>query len=139
MSVTSCNVSAILYAYPDPDFIFPAIEQAITELTGILTPAQTSRLLGIGIATPYGLGGWQQEADIPEHITQRWNQIDIKESVQSTQHYPVWLVNDATAACIASLEFGNPGALQQLPAYFRRYLYRWWHHHEPYPVLRYLQ
>ena len=96
------------YEYPDPDFIFPAIKQAIAELSGILTAPQLKRLLGIGIAAPYSLGGWQQEADIPEQITKRWNLVDIKEAVQAEQEIPVWLVNDATAACIASLEFGNP-------------------------------
>ncbi len=97
-----------VYDYPDPDFIFPAIEQAIAELIGSLSAPQSKRLLGVGIAAPYGLGGWQKEADIPWHITTRWNLIDIKESVQAKLDYPVWLVNDATAACIASLEFGNP-------------------------------
>lgn len=96
------------YDYPDPDFIFPAIDQGIKALITTLTATQHQRLLGIGIAVPYGLGGWQQEADIPTAITERWNSLDIKETVQAQQPYPVWLVNDATAACIASLEFGNP-------------------------------
>lgn len=96
------------YDYPDPDFIFPAIENGINALIAPLSATQHRRLLGIGIAAPYSLGGWQQEADIPSTITERWNTLDIKETVQAHQPYPVWLVNDATAACIASLEFGNP-------------------------------
>ncbi len=97
-----------IYDYPDPDFIFPTIKQGISDLIATLNPVQHRRLLGIGIAAPYGLGGWQQEADIPSSITEHWNSLDIKEAVQAHQPYPVWLVNDATAACIASLEFGNP-------------------------------
>jgi len=97
-----------IYDYPDPDFIFPAIETGIKDLIATLSSIQHKRLLGIGIAVPYSLGGWQQEADIPHSITEHWNTLDIKEAVQAKQPYPVWLVNDATAACIASLEFGNP-------------------------------
>lgn len=96
------------YDYPDPDFIFPTIDQGIKELISQLSTSQHRRLLGIGIAAPYGLGGWQQETDTPNEITRHWNNLDIKETVQAQQPYPVWLVNDATAACIASLEFGNP-------------------------------
>ena len=95
------------YDYPDPDFIFPTIHAEIANLTRPLSATQLKRILGIGIAAPYGLGGWQQEADIPLEITRRWNHLDIKEMIQSAQPYPIWLVNDATAACIASLEVGN--------------------------------
>lgn len=95
------------YAYPDPDFIFPAIQSAINSIITELKQTQVKRLLGIGVAAPYGLGGWQQEADIPDHITARWNEIDIKATIQAEQSLPVLLVNDATAACIASLEFNN--------------------------------
>lgn len=95
------------YPYPDPDFIFPAIRDAITTLTAHFNATQDKRLMGIGVAVPYGLGGWQQEAAIPDDITTRWNSIDIKETIQQDQTLPVWLVNDATAACIASLEFDN--------------------------------
>ena len=95
------------YAYPDPDFIFPTIRRAIRELTQDFSPAQAKRLLGIGVAAPYGLGGWQHEAGIPTPITARWNSIDIKQTIQADQTLPVWLVNDATAACIASMALDN--------------------------------
>ena len=61
------------YAYPDPELIFPTIRRAIRELTQDFSPAQAKRLLGIGVAAPYGLGGWQHEAGIPTPITARWN------------------------------------------------------------------
>ncbi|WP_020394968.1 ROK family transcriptional regulator [Thiolinea disciformis] len=96
------------YSYPDPNFIFPHIHQAIDQLTRALTARQLTRLKGIGVAAPYGLGGWQQETATPSNITQSWNSIDIRHTIQQDQPYPVWLVNDATAACIASLELGNP-------------------------------
>lgn len=96
------------YAYPDPEFIFPQIQSAIDQLTQSLTSTQLKRLRGVGVAAPYALGGWQQEAEIPSSVTKRWNNIDIRDTIQQAQPYPVWLVNDATAACIASLELSNP-------------------------------
>ena len=71
------------YAYPDPDFIFPTIRRAIQELTQDFSPVQAKRVLGIGVAAPYGLGGWQHEAGIPTPITTRWNSIDIKQTIQA--------------------------------------------------------
>ncbi|WP_020560997.1 ROK family transcriptional regulator [Thiofilum flexile] len=92
------------YLYPDPSVIFPQINQDIQALMRFLKPEQRTRLLGIGVAAPYNLGGWQSEAHIPPEITQQWHDIDIKERIQTKQTLPVWSVNDATAACITSLE-----------------------------------
>ncbi len=107
---------AYTYTYPDPDFIFPTLRNVLLEVTQDFSSAQLKRVMGIGVAVPYGLGGWQQEAAIPDAVTARWNAIDIKETIQREQTLPVWLVNDATAACIASLEFDNS-------AKFNNYLY----------------
>lgn len=104
------------YDYPDPHFVFPAIEEGLNQLKNNLTKPQQKRILGIGIAAPYGLGGWQQEEHIPSGVTGQWNTIDIKKRVQETQQHSVWWVNDATAACIASLEMDNPEK-------FNNYLY----------------
>ncbi|MEZ5477999.1 MAG: ROK family transcriptional regulator [Thiolinea sp.] len=104
------------YDYPDPSFIFPAIDQGLEQLRQQLRKHERERLLGVGIAAPYGIGGWQQEVDIPDTITEQWNTIDIKQRVQKNQPETAWLVNDATAACIASLEFDNPEK-------FNHYLY----------------
>ncbi|HPQ94240.1 MAG TPA: winged helix-turn-helix transcriptional regulator, partial [Thiolinea sp.] len=49
------------YPYPDPDFIFPQISAALHLLRKRLPASHRKRLLGIGIASPYGLGGWQLE------------------------------------------------------------------------------
>ena len=95
------------YEYPDPSFIFPAIKKSLKELISTLSDSEYERLIGIGIAAPYSLGGWQTEAAIPDHITEEWNTIDIKKEVQSDQEINVLMVNDATAACIASLEYDD--------------------------------
>lgn len=95
------------YDYPDPDLVFPTIEQNILTLSADLSATQRERIVGIGIAAPYALGGWQQEMGAPAKVLARWNQIDIHQTIAKHQSVPVWFTNDATAACIAELEFGN--------------------------------
>ncbi|MGB0848761.1 MAG: ROK family transcriptional regulator [Thiolinea sp.] len=96
------------YNYPDPSFVFPTIEKELRELREILPVSRQKRLIGIGVAAPYDLGGWQEEAHIPASVTRQWNNINIQQRVQEMQDLQVWLVNDATAACIAALELDNP-------------------------------
>lgn len=107
---------SLSYLYPDPKMIFPKINKDIQALIRFLQPEQRSRLLGIGVAAPYDLGGWQSEAHIPPEVTQQWAGTDIKQCIQAKQPLPVWFVNDATAACMTSLECGGG-------APFNNYLY----------------
>ena len=102
------------YSYPDPDRVFPAIDRSIVELTETLSVTQRNRIVGIGIAAPYSLGGWQQETGAPGEVLARWNDIDIRQQVRDRQQLPVWFANDATAACIAELEFGSTRLLNYL-------------------------
>lgn len=95
------------YDYPDPDKVFPTVEQDIATLTGKMSAAHQSRIIGIGVCAPYILGGWQQAVDAPREVLSRWNQIDIGAEVRASQSLPVYFSNDATAACIAELEFGK--------------------------------
>lgn len=104
------------YDYPDPDVVFPKIEQDIAAVTADLSAAKRSRIVGIGIAAPYALGGWQQAIGAPKKALARWNNIDISRRVAASQELPVWFSNDATAACIAELEFGKGSR-------FNHYLY----------------
>lgn len=107
---------SVSYAYPDPAIIFPRIKKDIASLIKFLSPTQRPRLLGIGVASPYDLGGWQSEAHMPPEVTQQWQQLDIKSTIQAQQTLPVWFVNDATAACMTTLECGGG-------APFNNYLY----------------
>jgi len=104
------------YSYPDPDQVFDRIECDIKAVKQKLSAGQRKRLVGIGIAAPYYLGGWQQEIGAPADILARWQDIDIQQRIAAAQELPVWFANDATAACIAELVFGHG-------VRFRSYLY----------------
>lgn len=95
------------YEYPDPDKIFQKIDENIQALTSAMTAARKSRIVGIGVAAPLDLGGWRELVGAPQPVLERWNKIDIQHEVSKNQTLPVWFSNDAAAACIAELEFGN--------------------------------
>jgi predicted NBD/HSP70 family sugar kinase len=96
------------YEYPDPDAIFVTIDEGIASLIAAMSKSQVERIVGIGVAAPSGLGGWQQLTGAPGAILERWNHIDIRQRISDGQTLPVWFSNDATAACIAELETGKP-------------------------------
>ena len=95
------------YPYPDPDFIFAQIGSDIQSMTGAMSASQRKRLVGIGVAAPYDLGGWQHEMGAPVEVLARWDGINIQQSIAVGQELPVWIANDATAACTAELVFGH--------------------------------
>lgn len=96
------------YAYPMPDRMFAFLERAIGVLTAGLEPATVSRICGIGVAMPFELWNWGEEAGAPAGEMEAWREIDITKAVGAHCDMPVFMCNDATAACAAELIFGNP-------------------------------
>jgi predicted NBD/HSP70 family sugar kinase len=95
------------YDYPDPGTVFESIDETINRLIGGMNKVQVSRIVGIGVAAPFSLSGWGRLTGVPSEKLERWNGINIRQRVGQTQDFPVWFSNDATAACIAELEFGR--------------------------------
>ncbi|MEZ5448861.1 MAG: hypothetical protein R3E89_07615 [Thiolinea sp.] len=89
MSATFCRDHPHLrLPRPFPSFFRPSTRDWST-LRQQLRKHERERLLGVGIAAPYGIGGWQ-EVDIPDTITEQWNTIDIKQRVQKNQPETAW-------------------------------------------------
>ena len=63
-------------------------------------------MVGIGIAMPYFLGGWNDELGFSKNIVDAWVSIDLQESLARISSLPVHLENDASAAAIAELVYG---------------------------------
>jgi predicted NBD/HSP70 family sugar kinase len=68
--------------------------------------ADASRIAGLGIAMPFEIWAWAEEAGAPAGEMDRWRSIDVREAVREFCPWPVYLQNDATAACGAELAFG---------------------------------
>jgi predicted NBD/HSP70 family sugar kinase len=92
------------YQFPSPDQL---VEFVSSGLVGIAAGVPASRISGIGIATPFELWNWEEEVGAPHEAMQAWRGVDIKAAVEAVSEWPVYVCNDATAACAAELVFGN--------------------------------
>jgi predicted NBD/HSP70 family sugar kinase len=94
------------YRYPTPADTMRLFSEGFDIITRDLTPAQASRICGVGIAAPFEIWNWESEVGAPHDVLEAWRGFDIKEEIAKTFPGPVYLCNDATAACAAELTFG---------------------------------
>jgi predicted NBD/HSP70 family sugar kinase len=94
------------YTFPQATTLLPAIKQhmgAIQDGLGTLAP----RLVGVGLAAPFNLGGWHKILGLPLTVSDEWNHIDLCAQVQSFCDTPVRFTRDTAAACVAELVAGR--------------------------------
>lgn len=95
------------YAYPLPASVFGFLEVGLSAITEDLTAAEAERLCGIGIATPFELWKWHDLVGAPADKFRQWRDVDFQREVARFSTLPVFVVNDATAACRAEHLFGR--------------------------------
>ncbi len=91
------------YEYPDPARVLPQAKANVTRVLQLLAPSQRERVVGIGVAAPYGLGDWPQELHGPPAVLAQWREIDLRREIADSQALPVWFEHDAKSACLADL------------------------------------
>jgi len=109
------NVRAMLqnsYRYPAPREILDFVDGGVKRLRASLNSSQDKRIAGLGIAMPFELWNWADTAGAPRDIMDQWRHRDIRADIQALCGFPVYLQNDATAACGAELVFGQTGNLR---------------------------
>ena len=107
------------YAYPTPEGVIAFAGEGLAAMEGALTKAEQQRVAGIGIAMPYQMWNWHEEVGAPREYMDRWRLIDLKAEIGALSTVPVYVQNDATAACAAELVFGGrAGADRQDFVYF---------------------
>src|SRR6185312_3026475 len=94
------------YDFPDAETLLPAIDQHLQSLARTLGPLST-RLVGVGVAAPFQLGGWHRMLGLSAARSDTWNQIDLAARVQTMTHLPVSFARDTVAACVAELVAGR--------------------------------
>jgi predicted NBD/HSP70 family sugar kinase len=97
---------SVAYAFPDADTLLPVIGQnllTLREQLGALAP----RLVGVGVAAPFLLGGWHRMLGLSAQQSDRWNRIDLSAEVQAMTELPVSFAKDTSAACVAELVSGR--------------------------------
>lgn len=105
------HCASILYPYPRPDVVLSLIceqvEACETELGGLAT-----RIAGLGLAMPFRLWEWSDEIQAPAGDLAAWRTRDLRAELAATLPYPIYMQNDATAACGAELAFSDNTGLQ---------------------------
>jgi predicted NBD/HSP70 family sugar kinase len=96
-----------VYRYPTPDAVVAFVAEALPVLTRTLPRDQQDRVGGLGVAMPFQLWSWVQDIGAPQNEMDAWRVRDIPAELAALSGLPVFLQNDATAACGAELVFGT--------------------------------
>lgn len=98
------------YPWPTPPLIIEFVRDGIRQMVDALAAPLRSRVAGLGIATPFELWNWTEQAGAPRADMDLWRGCDLRAELAAICNMPVYLQNDATAACAAELVFGkHPG------------------------------
>ncbi len=96
-----------IYRYPTPGLVIDFVSTSLPDLIATLPPAAKSRIGGLGIAMPFQLWNWVQFIGAPQAEMDAWRDRDIQAELAALTGIPVYVQNDATAACGAELVFGT--------------------------------
>ncbi|WP_217575879.1 ROK family transcriptional regulator [Mesorhizobium sp. GbtcB19] len=94
------------YRYPDPDLVRKAGNTSLANFEALVDGLDDASIVGVGIASPYFLGGWSEELGFPDDLGDRWEAIDLMTFFATPPKAPVFIENDATSAALAELVQG---------------------------------
>ena len=94
------------YPYPDATTLLPLLRTNMETLRKDLG-GLAHRLVGVGVAAPFFLGGWHSLLGLPDEASSHWNHIDLAAEVQAMTDLPVSFAKDTSAACVAELVVGR--------------------------------
>ncbi|WP_366656168.1 ROK family transcriptional regulator [Fodinicurvata sp. EGI_FJ10296] len=95
------------YRFPDPRAIITFVAEGMESLIDELDADLRQRIAGFGVAMPFQLWNWHEEVGAPADAMDQWRHVDMRAEIADVCSYPVYLQNDATAACAAELLFGD--------------------------------
>lgn len=106
------------YRWPVPAQVFGFLRDGIARLTSDMPAAQTARIAGIGIAKPHEIWNWHEAVGAPPGALDIWQDIDFAAEIARFSPLPVFLENDATAACRAEHVYGRGRAFRDFAYFF---------------------
>ena len=105
------------YSYPLPDTVFRFLEKCTEQILDQLDSDERRRLCGIGIAAPFEFWRWHDLTGDAAVKFRSWKDVDFAAEVARFSDLPVFVINDATAACHAEHLYGRGKNFQDY-AYF---------------------
>lgn len=95
------------HAYPTPGGVVEFAVDATQTLLNHLPEDKRARVAGMGIALPFQLWDWVDALGFPVEEMAAWRTHDVRDEIDAASDFPVFLSNDASAACGAELVFGD--------------------------------
>jgi predicted NBD/HSP70 family sugar kinase len=95
------------YKFPTPTDFLDFARNGIFELMQSLPDVLRGRISGLGIARPFDIWKWEEEAGAPHDVLESWKHFDVGAELAKSCPWPVVDCNDATAACAAELLLGR--------------------------------
>ena len=95
------------HPWPMPDATLSFIRDGVERVTRTLSAAEKNRIAGLGIASPFELWLWEEDVGAPNGAMQDWKRADLVKTLDREFPFPLYLHNDATAACGAEFIFGQ--------------------------------
>ncbi|NBO20890.1 MAG: ROK family transcriptional regulator, partial [Rhodobacteraceae bacterium] len=96
-----------IYRYPTPGAVVAFVQDALPSILDDLPTEQRDRVAGMGVAMPFQLWSWVAYIGAPQAEMDAWRNRDIQSEIAAIAGMPVFVQNDATAACGAELVFGT--------------------------------
>lgn len=106
------------FSYPTTGVIRTFTKTGLKKLLDSLTTQQLNRVAGIGVSIPFELWNWAEKVGAPVKKMNEWKTFDFQQELSHFTDLPVFIQNDATAACGAELVFGNGGTLSDFVYFF---------------------
>jgi predicted NBD/HSP70 family sugar kinase len=94
------------YSFPKPQELSAFVKRSLDRLVAPLPPEHRHRIAGLGMAVPFELWNWEEEAGAAHSSLDAWRGVDVQKEIESLCPWPVYFCNDATAACAGELVFG---------------------------------
>lgn len=95
------------YRFPSPGEFIKFAEGGIKSLVATVPRSKRKRISGLGVAMPFDIWKWEEEAGAPHAVMEEWKSFNLQSALQDFCDWPVLLCNDATAACGAELLLGK--------------------------------
>ena len=96
------------YAVPDVDVVFNEIGSLARLLVGLVPQEFRSRIIGMGLAMPSGIGRNIDLVGGPADQAARWSELDILAAAEAASGLEIVPFNDGNAACWAELAAFSP-------------------------------
>lgn len=109
---------SISYPFPTPDSVFGFLRRGLEEFQTHRAKGKPDRIAGIGIAAPFELWNWHTAVGASESDMQPWRDLDFTAVIAEFSDLPVFVQNDASAACRAEHVFGHGKAYTDYAYFF---------------------